>query len=102
MKPPALLRPARLAAARPERRGSALDLAEALRRDDLWVDAETDRYALLGTVASSRRPVTDPELLLVELSGGDVVQALALCSGDDELLFALVPLSFGPVREGAR
>ena len=78
------------------------DLAEALRRDDLWVDAETGRYAPLYTVSASCRPAAHPEVLLVELDDGALVQALALCCEGDELLYALVPLSFGPVREGAR
>lgn len=82
------------------------DLAEALRRDDLWIDA--DAYpSVLEAVAPSRRPVSDPEtVLLVPLDSDVPMQALALArhvDADDCIeVYAYVPLSFGPVREGAR
>ncbi len=85
---------------------SCRDIAEALRRDDLWLDAEAGRFTLLDTVAPSRHPSRDPEVLLVELEDGLLVQALALCSRTEldlgDVLMGLVPLSFGPVQEGAR
>ncbi len=72
------------------------DLAEALRRDDLWVDADAP-CEVLDTV----RPVPGAEVVLILLPAGAPMQALVLSSYDshvdDDRIDAYVPLSFGPV-----
>ncbi len=72
------------------------DLAETLRRDDLWLDADA-RMQLLAFVGASRHE----DVVLVELDDGSVVQALAVCSVDGSRI-GFAPLAFGPVQEGAR
>jgi hypothetical protein len=78
---------------------------ELLRRDDLWVDADA-YWSLLATVTPSRRPVREPETVLLVLPDSDApMQALVLAqhAGDDSFdVYAFVPLSFGPVQERAR
>lgn len=83
---------------------------ERLRRDDLMILAD-EVPTLLDTVAPSRRPVHEPEtVLLVPIDADVPMQALALARYDfdpaddyDHVeVFAFVPLAFGPVQERAR
>ncbi len=83
-------------------------LTERLRRDELWIDADT-YPSLLATVTPSRRPVSEPETVLLVPPDSDVpMQALALAyaAGDASDpyfdVYAYIPLSFGPVQERAR
>ncbi len=72
------------------------DLAEALRRDDLWVEADAP-CEVLDTVSL----VPGAEVVLILLPEGAPMQALVLSSYDshvdDDRIDAYVPLSFGPV-----
>ncbi len=61
---------------------SRRDLAEALRRDDLWLAGGAGRFTLLDTVAVSRCPSRDPEVLLVEFEDGQPCVA-ELMAGED-------------------
>lgn len=77
---------------------------ERLRRDDLMILAD-EVPTLLDTVEPSRRPVHEPEtVLLVPIDADVPMQALALAQWDHDepWVVAYVPLSFGPVQEGAR
>lgn len=73
------------------------DLAQALRRDDLWLDAELP-LQLLCSVGPSRQN----DIVLLELASGELVQALVVKDVDGDLRVGFVPLVLGPVREGAR
>jgi len=81
------------------------DLAEALRRDDLWLDACAPMQ-LLSTVSPGRRSMGEPAVLLVELRSGRLVQVLVLEHWDGDTGYDIpcgfVPLTFGPVQEGVR
>ena len=74
------------------------DLAEALRRDDLWVDGDA-RYVLIDTVSDGQGPAGEPEVVLADVDGL-LVQALCV-EDEDAIVRGLVPLAFGPLEEKA-
>jgi hypothetical protein len=81
-------------------------LVHQLRRDDLTIEAEpalSNRLALLATISRATR--AEPEVVLLRELDRDVdapVQALELVArfrDGESVVYAYVPLSFGPVQE---
>jgi hypothetical protein len=86
-----------------------LNLTERLRRDELWIDADTYPSLLVTITPSSRREF---ETVLLVPSDSEVpMQALVQTRHENDAfgafdscvyVYGYVPLAFGPVQERAR